>query len=227
MSHLRHVDSRSLHVSRLNGDEPGSFALESHAGQQTLAGFIAEASAEVVALRTAGGRTQAVTFLTADHAKEKLLPFHVLRIAASQGCKVPLHQAGQLGSICEAQILPEMIWPNCSAGNENGQKRSKQSGDGARAPQQLPQAPLILVHYWLAVEATSLQPIHGSGKVPLDVTPKLGTPNAESARERTAGPTLNNAGSKDARKHMPIEWVARSGSVRLSQIRIGVVWRHG
>jgi hypothetical protein len=26
---------------------------------------------------------------------------------------------------------------------------------------------------------------------------------------------------------MPIEWVARSGSVRLSQIRIGVVWRHG
>ena len=99
MSHLRHVDSLSLCAGQLNREARRSFTLKSHPGKKALARFVTEASIEVAALSTAGSGTQAIAFIAADHAEEKLLPFHVLGVAPCQQGKVPLHQAGQLAPI--------------------------------------------------------------------------------------------------------------------------------
>ena len=218
MSHLRHVDSRSLRVSRMNGDEPRSLALESHPGQQALAGFIAEARAEVVALRTAGRRAQAISVLPANHAKEKLFPFHVLRVAPCQQGEVPEHEPRQFPAIREPQILPEVIWTSSSAGDQNRQERSVRIGDGAIAPQQLPQASLIVFHYWLATQTKHFQSFVGAGEVFLDISSEFRATDAEAIREGTAGFALAYARGKDTCKHVPVEGIARSGRVCSSQI---------
>src|ERR1700738_4740604 len=91
LSYLRHVDSLSLRASRLNGYLPVCLALESHPGQQALAGFVTETCIEIVALGTTGRSAQAIAFVTADHATEEFLPLHILRVAAGQHGKVSLH----------------------------------------------------------------------------------------------------------------------------------------
>lgn len=106
MSRLRHVVSRSLGVALFDGYEPEGFTLEAYPGQQALAGFVAETCVEVAAFGTTGRRTQGISLIAADHAKEELLPFHVLSVAAGQRGKVPLHQAAQLATVRESQILP-------------------------------------------------------------------------------------------------------------------------
>jgi hypothetical protein len=220
MSNLRHVDSRSLCASRLNGYRPECLALESNTGQQALAGFVTETCIEVAALRTTGCRTQAISFVTADHTKEELLPFHVLRVAAGQQGKVPEHEPRQFPAVRKPQILPEVVWPSGSTRDENRQERSVRIRDGAKAPQQLPQASLIVVHHWLAIQTESFHSFLGAREVSRDNPPEFRTTEAESIGKRKSALALAYPHSKKTCKHMAIEGITPSGRVRLPKVDV-------
>ena len=78
---------------------------------------------EVGAFGAGRREAHAETIFAADHSIEELLPLHVLVVTDRQDREVSDHQAGQLVSIRETEILPKMIGAGRTAGNQEGQQR--------------------------------------------------------------------------------------------------------
>src|SRR5208337_5047982 len=88
-----------------------AFLTPADAREEALAGLLAEAGVEIVALAAARRGAQHGAGTEAERAIQILLPLHVLGVAHGERAEVAHHQRAQLGARPQAQVLPQMIGP--------------------------------------------------------------------------------------------------------------------
>ena len=137
------------------------------------------------------------------------------------------HQRGQLAAVDQTEVLPEMIWPRCSAGNQDRKDGADRSRSGAGAEQQPAQGLLVVRDRELAIQTEGFEHVGSAGKVGCDDAPKLFARDTQTLRERTAGIELRRSDGKDRRQHVRIEGIPCGGHLRLAQARVQCDWCHG
>jgi hypothetical protein len=157
--------------------------MQTDTGQETFTRLIAEASIKVAALRTGGRNAHAEAIFAADHAIEKLLPFHVLRVAARKQSKMTLHQLRQFAAVGESKVLPKMVGPRRSARNQQRHQRVEWGRRSPKAPQQLSQAQLIFADGWLGIQSKTFQPPQDTWEVAFQMGAQRWAADANCVRE--------------------------------------------